>query len=493
MAKISMPTLLALITLLSTGPTASRCAQGFVTRLPEGLNSSPLPPAFLSVRGGDAAVASPLSAEASSDAEKVPSWEALESELEELRKSSGEEEKPVLTLYRDTNGWCPFCERVWIAIRAKGLPYQETLVSLQNKPEWYKQMVPTTLVPAVLFHGDDETTSREVVWESDAILEALDAKFPDTIQLMKKGDKAFDDAIEMQERIQAAGFKMAYGNRNGTLTDEEIQDNRANFEASLDELDAALGEHGTEKFFRLGAEFSGVDAIMVPTLERWRYQLPLTEDLDILENRSNIKKWFDTMESYDAYGSRVAGDEYSWTATASMFLRYFGGGEDKPKVAEGIARADAAAEKLAAKFVSSGSANASDQQEAALEAAAKLISNHEAVIADCVREEPLSQKHIGRAASSGTDATDLLLRHVSSLLLQTAGNTAASPSGVSVTDLLDFDATAEGALALQTVSKRLCVPRDMGAPSALLLRGILASVAENLLAEEAKPAEAVVS
>lgn len=368
-------------------------------------------------------------------------------------------------------------------------------------------MVPTGLVPAVLFHGDEggdeseATTSRELVWESDAILEALDAKFPDTPQLMKKGDKSFDAALDLQNRLQSAGFKFAYGNRNGTLTDDEIQKTRDDFESVLDELDAALGEQasaaGTEKCFRLGTEFSGVDAIMVPTLERWRYQLPITENLDVLENRNHLKNWFDTMESYEAYGGRVAGDEYSWTATASMFLRYFGGGEDKPKVAEGIARADAAAEKLAGEFVSA-SAESSYQQEAALEAAAKLISNHEAVVADCVREEPLSQQHIARATSSGKDTADLLLRHVSSVLLQRA---ASATDEVSTKDLLqnadiDADATVQGALALQTVSKRLCVPRDMGAPSAALLRGILSSVAENLLseAEGAKvAAEAVVS
>ena len=28
----------------------------------------------------------------------------------------------MLTLYRDTNGWCPFCERVWIGLEKKGIP-----------------------------------------------------------------------------------------------------------------------------------------------------------------------------------------------------------------------------------------------------------------------------------------------------------------------------------------------------------------------------------
>ncbi len=31
-------------------------------------------------------------------------------------------EEPVLTLYRGTNGWCPFCERVWIGLEKKGIP-----------------------------------------------------------------------------------------------------------------------------------------------------------------------------------------------------------------------------------------------------------------------------------------------------------------------------------------------------------------------------------
>jgi len=441
----------------------------------------------------------------------VVSWESLESELEVLRAERGEETKPVLTLYRDTNGWCPFCERVWIAVKAKGLPYQETLVPLQGKPEWYKQMVPTGLVPAVLFHGDENggeedaaSTSRELVWESDAILRALDEKFPDTPRLMKEDDEEFSAALEMQNKLQVAGFRFAYGDRNGTLTENELRENRDRFEAVLDELDEALGEQQAkagddEACFRLGAQFSGIDAIMVPTLERWRYQLPLTDAMDILESRPHLRRWFDSMDSYAPYGARVAGDAYSWTATASMFLRYFGGGEDKPKVAEGIARADAAAEDLSGGFASAlGGVVADDNSgDVALEAAAKLVSNHEAVLADCLREEPLSQQHIPRASPDAGETTDALLRHVTSVLLRIASTEPLSGSSLSLSDnFLALEniasvvegatdgATQQGAMALETVSKRLCVPRDMGAPSAALLRGILCTVANGLRAEE---------
>lgn len=502
---------LLLLTLAAIDTTSSRFAQGFIARLPTSPSSS------LIGRGG-ASSSLPLSdtaaATGTGTTETVPSWESLESELGEIRSSiiHGEEKKPVLTLYRDTNGWCPFCERVWVAVRAKGLPYQETLVPLQGKPEWYKQMVPTGLVPAVLFHGDDNnntTSSRELVWESDAIMHALDEKFPDTPKLMLEGNAEFDAALEMQNRLQAAGFKFAYGNRNGTLTDDELQQNRDGFESVLDELNVALGEQAAAAAtatasssgddnkdvgcFRLGADFSGIDAIMIPTLERWRFQLPLTENIDILENRVHLRNWFDHLDSFEAYSDRVAGDEYSWTATASTFLRYFGGGEDKPHVAEGIARADAAAEKLTNKFASSLASNKNNDNEKAfaLEAATKLITNHEAVVADCVREEPLSQKHIPRASASKEDTADALLRHVSSLLLQIASSSLSSSDTISSAAAHDAkavvhgdgdgDVAAQGALAMKAVAKRLCVPRDMGAPSAALLRGILNTVADNLL------------
>eukprot|EP01083_Nonionella_stella_P259198 885253_1 len=101
------------------------------------------------------------------------SWEDLMGTLSTLQAEHGyaDDREPVLTLYRDTNGWCPFCERVWLVIRAKNLPHRERLISLFAKPDWYKEIVPTTQVPAVLFHDPasaDEPNARKIVWESKA-------------------------------------------------------------------------------------------------------------------------------------------------------------------------------------------------------------------------------------------------------------------------------------------------------------------------------------
>lgn len=413
--------------------------------------------------------ASAVSEKTMADTFLPPSWEELSAALDERNTKN---ETPKVTLYRDTNGWCPFCERVWVALRAKGISYDETLVSLQNKPEWYKQLVPTTLVPAVLFHEeDDNVKQRRIVWESKDILHALDEAFPDTPRLMWDTPE-FQEAQDSFDELSSAGFQFLYAGRNDTLTDEDIEERRIKFQEQLDKLDNALEE--SKGPFRLGNDFSGMDAIMIPTLERWRFQLPITAEFDILENRPHLQDWFSTIDSYAPYSHRVAGDRYSWTAVASQFMRYFGGGEDKPDVAAAIQRADDAAAKLSESFAEQAETIESDPAFA-IEAATKLVANHEAVVKDCTRKEPLSQKHIPRA--SNEQVASQVLRCVASILVESS---EAALDAARTAPLFEITDTGEGALVARTVACRLCAPRDMSAPAAALLRGVLATVASRL-------------
>jgi len=405
-----------------------------------------------------------------------PSWDDLSAALH-AADTVDSPKKPLVTLYRDTNGWCPFCERIWLVLRAKGIPYDEQLISLQNKPEWYKALVPSTLVPAVLFHGEEGKNERRIVWESSDILAALDEEFPDTPQ-MEFDTPEYKAAVQMNEDLGAAGFGFVYAGRNDTLTEEDKLDRRNKFIAELDRLNAALEaqQTGDGGLFRLGKDFTAVDALMMPTLERWRYQLPLTTDIDILEGRPALKTWFSAMDSFEPYANRVAGDEYSWTATNSMFLRYFGGGEDKPEVAAAIKRADDAAESLSSLFAE----NAVKEEVGkpySTEAAAKLVTNHEAVIKDCTRDDPKSQQNVGRASNS--DAADTMLRYVASLLLSD-DDTVLHAKEALLLDVENKESAKDAATAARTVASRLCVPRDMSAPAASILRAALAIVADRL-------------
>ena len=419
-----------------------------------------------------------------------PSWDELSAALQQqndasTESSSSPKQKPLVTLYRDTNGWCPFCERVWLILRAKGIPYDEQLISLQNKPDWYKALVPTTLVPAVLFHGDEATNERRIVWESSDIFSALEEAFPDTPKMVHDTSE-YKAALQLNEDLTMAGFGFVYAGRNDTLTEDDKLERKNKFLAELDRLNTALDKRQQQQqaengglSFMLGA-FSAVDAIMIPTLERWRVQLPITNGVDIQEGRPALTKWFEAMDSFEPYSSRVAGDEYSWTATNSMFLRYFGGGEDKPEVAEAIARADDAAERLTALFADKAVTEDVGDKKYSKEAAAKLVSNHEAVVKDCTRGDPQSQQHIKRGTNS--DAADAMLRYVTSCLLS-SDDTIQQAKEATLLDLDEAESDGfakDAATAARTIASRLCVPRDMSAPAASMLRAVLAIIADRL-------------
>merc|ERR1712071_261281 len=197
---------------------------------------------------------------------------------------------------------------------------------------------------------------------------------------------------------------------------------------------------------------------------------------DILEGRPNLSKWFEAMDDIGPYKNRVAGDEYSWTATNSMFLRFFGSRNSDDKddnTAQKIQRSDDKAQEL----VNSFHTYTTENELFALEAATKLISNHEAVIADCTGTPPVvSQNHIPR--TNETAVADEVLRLASSILLSPMAVQSAQ------TISLTTDSPDISAKIAQTVAQRLCVPRDMGAPAAAILRSVLCTVAHRLEEKE---------
>ena len=101
----------------------------------------------------------------------------------------------------------------------------------------------------------------------------------------------------MNEELTMAGFGFVYAGRNDTLTEDDKLERKNKILAELDRLNTALdkrqqaGNGGLS--FMLGT-FSAVDAIMIPTFERWRMQSPITM-------RFTFKGRFDRPRSCSCY------------------------------------------------------------------------------------------------------------------------------------------------------------------------------------------------
>lgn len=61
-----------------------------------------------------------------------------------------------VTLYRDTAAWCPYCQKVWLLLEEKRVPYKVVKINMRSygdKPPEYLRKVPNGLLPALEIDG----------------------------------------------------------------------------------------------------------------------------------------------------------------------------------------------------------------------------------------------------------------------------------------------------------------------------------------------------
>ena len=78
-----------------------------------------------------------------------------------------------VVLYRDHHAWCPYCQKVWLWLEERQVPYRiekVTMFCYGEKEAWFKRLVPSGMLPALALDG-------QLITESDRILLVLEAAF----------------------------------------------------------------------------------------------------------------------------------------------------------------------------------------------------------------------------------------------------------------------------------------------------------------------------
>lgn len=363
-----------------------------------------------------------------------PSTAPIPSSLEKLPPDT----TPPVLLYRDTNSWCPFCERVWFALEEKEIPFATEFIDLSNKPKWYTDLVPTTLVPAAKIE-------EELVYESKDILLALEKRFSSP-SLLPEDPEENAVARELIENVESNGFlSLSYKFlREQTSDANSLASLQAEFEAKLDEIEQALAKYPGPYFV---STFSLVDIMYSPHLDRLAANLPVYRGYHIKGNERfpHINAWFEALNQRPAY-HRVKSDNI----TNNLLLRRRFGleplGNSLP-----LETADSEAIQYRA------------------EAAERLSDNHEAAIKDVLKNSGVQALAREGDTSAIQEAVDFHLRLLAEYLI--SGNSTLLPGGrVGGKDSFDPASAAVGAITLAYLRNRVCAPRDMSAGAATAFR-----------------------
>ncbi len=206
-----------------------------------------------------------------------------------LRLFDRPESEVRVTLYRDNHAWCPYCQKIWLWLEEKQIPYRiekVTMFCYGEKESWYKRKVPSGMLPALELDG-------RIITESDDILMALEQEFGALSRGMR------DPQVLPLRQLERLLFRAwcAWLCRPSNSEREE-QRNREQFTGVVEMVEEALGSTPGNYFL---AEFGTADVIFTPYVERMNASLYYYKGYSLREDNPRLGAWFAAMETRSTY------------------------------------------------------------------------------------------------------------------------------------------------------------------------------------------------
>merc|ERR1719199_1864864 len=171
-----------------------------------------------------------------------------------LRLFGSDESSVRVTLYRDNHAWCPYCQKVWLWLEEKRVPYRiqkVTMFCYGEKEAWYKRKVPSGMLPALELDG-------RMITESDVILSELERAFGPLGESLAN----ITPLRRLERQLFSAWCQWLC--RPARSANDEARNKQA-FQQVLAAVDQSLQQ--TEGPYFL-SDFSMADVIFIPYVER---------------------------------------------------------------------------------------------------------------------------------------------------------------------------------------------------------------------------------
>jgi len=367
------------------------------------------------------------------------------------------EGKPIL--YRERHGWCPYSERVWLALEVKKVDYDTVYIdNIYGRPSWYGGDTPQIMWE----DGKVQSESMDLVHEVDKRFSGSIQLYPDDIanEVIHKV-KAFKAIFPRGARPSSrAAFLFRYDG-------EPLWKNE--FEKVLRETNELLAETAEEGPFFCGERMTAADVAWAPFLERYAGQLPcLHDDLNprCEESYPHLARWYQGMEqNVPEYACRVRGDASSWRKVLCM--AGFGNVGSVPSLVssrieeENMKDTASLSEEEREEQQNLWDEYASSRPYVATspgrEAASVLIRNRDMIVQDI-------EKRFGTDFPTGTDL-DATMRSLACILCEDRYDSNCLEECTNDKHVQQLAAFLD---------ERMCVPRDMNALSAAYFKRLAA-------------------
>ena len=208
----------------------------------------------------------------------------------------GQPESSVrVTLFRDHHAWCPYCQKVWLWLEFRRIPYRIRKVTMRcygPKEPWFTALVPSGMLPALELDG-------RLLTESDRILEALERTFgPVGVPMGDRRVRALRDLERLLFRAWCIWLCTP------GLNERQERQARDQFQAVARQMEDALAAGGgswLDPESPEGATPGTADLVFIPYVERMNASLAYFKGFALRQAHPGIDRWLSALEQLETY------------------------------------------------------------------------------------------------------------------------------------------------------------------------------------------------
>ena len=358
----------------------------------------------------------------------------------------GEPESQVrVTLFRDHHAWCPYCQKVWLWLEFRRVPYRIRKVTMRcygPKEPWFTAKVPSGMLPALELDG-------RLFTESDRILEVLEHAFGPLGAGMH--DKRVRRLRDLERLLFRAWCIWLCTPRLNNRQELQARDQFQTVARQMEEALSAGGGHWLDPDHPGGAHPGTADLVFVPYVERMNASLAYFKGFALRQEHPGIDQWLNALEQLPTYrGTQSDVHTHAHDLPPQMGGCWSNGSPEQQAMARAVDQGAGLAEL----------------------------------------ETGWSSEMTDDGVMSSERALERVMRHRSALLARNPlGAAFDQPLRAALTYLISGDPcqpNPDSASGLRYLRDRISVPRDMPLQSARLLRKALEATAA--LDGEAEPA-----
>jgi glutathione S-transferase len=371
-------------------------------------------------------------------------------------------DRPIL--FREREGWCPYSERVWLALELCRVPYDTVRIDNSgygSRPSYFSGQTPQIQWPG----GGASSKNQPRQGESTDLVRRIFKDYgnnPAVVTNQERHDACIGMWSEIMPRRSRPSSRAAFlFQSNGEpLGESQLRETLRGVDAMMN---LYSGDHGP---FLTGDTVGPADVFWAPFLERYRYQLPcLYDGLDPNDATEypQLARWYSALdESVAAYSCRVKGNAASWRKVLTM--AGFGNAGVPPIIQANMDRLIAKEIDESRRAMTYGPALWKEyakgrpylaQKSPSDQAALTIVQNHNAICADAFRRCGGTDKQWTSLPELEADMKSLVMA-----LMTDATSSAGAAATAASSKVVPVSRTVKQLATFLT--ERMCVPRDMG-------------------------------